>query len=127
MIDFDIADLLDREDRRQRALNTGSRHIVPGPRWQGPRADAVSELDVPELLYPSQWAERPARCWNCGAGRAGFETHPPYGLEPKGESVCMTCSRIVARWKDDKTRPVPLTHEQIHPKRGRPPTRGGAS
>lgn len=123
MINFDIRSLLEREDRRERALAAGSKHTGPdGPRWQGPRPDAVSELDVPELLYLSQWAERPARCWNCGAGRGGHIVTPPYGLEKVGHSVCLLCGRVTVRWRADGTRPLPLTRAQRFPKRGRPPS-----
>lgn len=121
--DFDLNEWAGSSARRQAALATGSSHVAMSRhRYDGPRQDAVSELDVPELLYPSQWAERPQRCWNCGAGRASFETTPPYGLVKQGESSCFVCSRVVVRWKDDKTRRPVLTVADLAPApRGRPP------
>ena len=123
MIDFDLDEIIDRETRRERALAAGSKHTGPdGPRWQGPRADAVSPNDRPERLYPSQWHDRSRRCWNCGAGSANLVTHPPHGLVKSGETTCMLCGRVTDRWRDDKTRAyAPSKADLAAPKRGRPP------
>ena len=107
MVAFDLDAILEREARRARALVAGSKHTGPdGPRWQGPRADAVSELDAPELLWPTERARVPARCLNCGAGRAAFVVTAPYGFTRRGSIDCLMCNRTLARLRDDKTRRV---------------------
>lgn len=106
MIDFNLDEIIDRETRRARA-SVGSHHAnAGGPRWQGPRADAVSPNDRPELRWPSQRHLVPSRCWNCGASRANYDTTPPYGLVKRGETTCMTCSRVVVRWRPDGSREI---------------------
>lgn len=104
---FDIAEILETATRRERALLAGSTHVPVALRSApGPRPDAVSPLDRPLLLWPSERRLVPARCWNCGAGRANFETKAPYGLQKVGEIECGPCSRVVVRLKADGTRRV---------------------
>lgn len=129
MTAFDIEEILERETRRAQALNAGSMHVPAFLRSEkGPLPGAVSELDAPLLLWPSQRHLMPRRCPNedCGVGSANFDTDPPYGRSRHGATTCMLCSRTVVRWKDDRTRPVPLTDDDLMPRRGRPPgVKGG--
>lgn len=103
---FDIADLIATATRREMALR-GSLVTTRNPKaYVGPRDDAVSSLDRPELLWPSERRSIPERCWNCGVGRANFETKAPYGLRKVGEIVCGPCSRTIVRLRADGTRDV---------------------
>ena len=124
MINFDIDALLDQCARRERALQ-GSQHVPTGYGRStvnaGPRPDAVSPLDRPELLWPSERNKLPRRCWNCQAGSAHFDYgDAPYGLQKTGTVTCVTCSHVVVRLKADGIRPVVLPPDP-GPKRGRPP------
>lgn len=105
MIDLDA--ILDQAARRARALQ-GSHHANHQHRrsWEGPRADAESELDRPELLWPAQRRQVPARCHQCGAGRAMFDVDAPYGLRTRGDVTCLACTRVIVRLRADWTRRV---------------------
>lgn len=105
MIDFD--ELIEQLTRREWALNTGSSHIPRDQRANaGPRGDAESPLDRPELRWPSQRHQAPTRCHHCGAGGANLLTDPPHGTVKHGETTCLLCGRVSVRWRAERTRPI---------------------
>jgi hypothetical protein len=124
MIDFDLNEIIERETRREAALAAGSMHVPLAMRSAaGPLPDAVSPLDAPELLWPTERAKVPERCPNCGAGRSSFVVSADgFALSKCGEVSCLMCTRTIVRLKDDKTRalfekPVPVrcdTHGVEH-------------
>ena len=104
---FDLAEILEQAARRERALLAGSTHVPVALRSApGKRDDAVSPLDRPLLLWPSERGQVPSRCWNCNAGRANFETKAPYGLVKVGVVSCLLCSRVQVNLRADGTRTV---------------------
>lgn len=120
MIDDRIADILERYDRRQRALATGSSHVTLGRRGvDGPLPDAVSPLSAPTLIWPDQRGLLPKRCWRCNAASAGFEHELPSGLDRTGASVCVFCTHTVVVWKVLPPR-LPQEDRPGRVKRGRP-------
>jgi len=118
---MNLDEILEAANRRRMALDAGSMHVPASLRSsKGPRPDAESSLDVPQLLWPLQRHLIPARCSHCGASGANFETDQPYGSIRHGEVRCLLCSRTVVRLKTDAFRPTVLTGEDLKPRRGRP-------
>lgn len=103
MTAFDLVTAVEQAARRA----MGWKRTVTQKTYVGPRPDATSPLDRPELLWPSRRASIPRSCWHCGAGSTMFDTDPPYGLVKTGQVTCLACSRVVVRLKADGTRPVP--------------------
>lgn len=124
MTAYDVAELIETATRRELALK-GSLVTTRNPKaYVGPRPDAVSPLDRPEIRWPSERHLVPERCWNCGTGRLNFDIDAPYGLRKAGEVTCRSCSRVQVRLKADNTERAPLpppTPEELTPRRGRPP------
>lgn len=122
MMDLRLDEIIEAATRRERALAAGSTHVPADARSdRGPRPDAVSSLDAPEILWPLQKDQLPPRCENCGAGRASFEITPPYGSVRYGDATCLMCTRVVRRLKSDALRRMSMTDGDLNPKRGRPP------
>lgn len=119
---YDVAAIVEAANRRERGLKAGSTHIPLALRPpKGPRADADSPNDRPELRWPSERREVPRACWHCGAGGGMFEADLPHGLRKRGEIRCLLCSRVIVRLKADGTRPIPLADDEPRPRRGHPP------
>ena len=123
MISDDIGVLLEQQRRREQALLAGSTHISMAHRAPaGPLPDAVSPLDVPELLWPSERHLVPQCCTNCQASRAAFVTSAPYGLVKVGSIECFLCTRTIVRLRSDGCRDLlARLRNEGPPKRGRPP------
>lgn len=122
-VEIDLEAIIEQERRRVAAMsNATSAQARNQTVHDGRRADAESPNDRPCLIWPDQRHLLPPRCHHCGAGRANFETRPPYGMIKRGETTCLVCSRVEVTWRALVPKPAPLSPEEsLAPKRGRPP------